>query len=102
VSAGAPMPPSTDKSEDDVPSDDDQGPDAKQSELDQPLLELLGISPRFAPDELAPPVDKERLADFVRNQMPRTEWLEVWELVTSFRTWYETWRSVLRDEKMPP
>jgi len=96
------MGPSTDKPDDELPFDDDPASESKRSDLDRPLLELLGIKPNFAPDELAPPVDEHRLADFIGNQMPRSEWMEMWELVTSFRSWYDAWRSLLRSERKLP
>ncbi len=61
------------------------------------LAELLGIRVEFAPEELAPPVDFERLQRFVRHELPPDETHEVISLITSFRSWHEACAAVLSD-----
>lgn len=75
--------------------------------VDRPLSELFGIEPNFAPDDLAPRPDERRLAAFVRGDLPAGERSEIWELVTSFRSWFDAWRAIVQrdgdpQEERPP
>jgi hypothetical protein len=62
------------------------------------LAKELGIEIDFAPDELAPPVDRDRLRSFVRKEAAEEIVVEVCHLIGSYRSWYEAWRETLRAE----
>lgn len=55
----------------------------------------LAIPLVFGPDELAPPVDRPRLVDFVAGDLPEEEIEETCQLIATFRPWYEAWRDIL-------
>ncbi|MGE5194817.1 MAG: hypothetical protein ACM3U2_20185 [Deltaproteobacteria bacterium] len=86
----------SDDPEDFDPTDDDPISPEEMAELDRPLHEILGIEPNFAPDDLAPPVDEERLLAFVREQLPAEEREEIICLIASFRPWVRGWAEAMR------
>jgi hypothetical protein len=89
-----------------LPGDDEPMSDEEMTELDRPLHEVLGINPNFAPDHLAPPVDRDRLLAFTRNQLPPEQRDEVLALIASFRPWLQGWADAMRrkmaEERNPP
>lgn len=66
--------------------------------VDQPLAEALGIEIRYEADELAPPVDKDRIRAFDRRELPEPERSDVLKLISTFRCWHEAWGEVRREE----
>ena len=62
----------------------------------RPLLEQLGIHENYLPDELAPPIDRERLARYLRGELPQNELQAVCRLIAAFRCWHEACTDLLR------
>jgi hypothetical protein len=60
------------------------------------LAELFGIKVRFAPDSLAPPVDSEKLAKYLNDELSPGEVEEVCHLIGTFRSWYLACGAILR------
>jgi hypothetical protein len=53
------------------------------------LKKNFGIEIRFAPDRLSPPVDIEKIAKYLRNELSVDESEEICHLIGSFRPWYD-------------
>ena len=66
-------------------------------QLDQPLHGLLGIEPEYASEDLAPPIDRNRLLAFVRNKLSPAERDEIADMIASYRSWHDALRDLLRD-----
>jgi hypothetical protein len=87
--------------DEDTPDDETDEPvsdGVEEGDLDRPLLDILGVVPEFAPDHLSPPVDERRLLAFIRNEVSPDDRSEIFELVTSFRPWFSSWRLLMRRE----
>jgi hypothetical protein len=65
-------------------------------QLDTPLHELLAIDPEFASEDLAPPIDRNRILAFVRNKLSPDERDEIADMIASYRSWHEALRDLLR------
>jgi hypothetical protein len=92
------MPNSDERDKDDSISKDEPLSDEEKADVRRPFFEAFGIEPKFAADEDAPRVDERRLAAFVRDELSRAEWDEVWRQVTTYRSWFEAWRRLMRHE----
>jgi len=86
----------TDMHEDNRTSDENVNPDPQCTDWERPLSELFGVKMRFAPDDLAPPIDNDRLGKFIRGELSREDAEEVCHLVGSFRAWYDACTDLLR------
>jgi hypothetical protein len=64
------------------------------------LEEVLGLKLKFLPDQLAPPVDEQRLRSFLRHELSRDEAREVLSLTLKFRTWREALARAVRDRSV--
>lgn len=62
----------------------------------QPLLESLGIRPSFVADE-GPPVDREKLLQFLKGELTPLARQEVAAYIAGFRTWYRAMVDVLQE-----
>jgi hypothetical protein len=95
-----------DRDDETVPADAEPMSEEEMIGLDRPLYEVLGINPNFAPDHLAPPVDRVRLLAFVRNQLSPEQRDEVLALIASFRPWLQGWADAMRcktaEDRDPP
>lgn len=67
------------------------------ADIERPLAEVLGIEVRFAPDDLAPPVDTDLLTHYLREELPQDETEQVCRLIGTFRTWYDACSALLQD-----
>jgi hypothetical protein len=92
------MPDSDERYKDDSIPNDEPLSDEEKADVRRPFFEAFGIEPKFAADEDAPPVDERCLAAFVRDELPREEWDEVWRQVTTHRSWFDAWRRLMRNE----
>lgn len=72
-------------------------PSSDEAFLDRPLEEVLGLKLKFLPDQLAPPVDEQRLRAFLRHELPRDEAREVLSFTLRFRTWHEALARAVRE-----
>jgi hypothetical protein len=70
-------------------------------DFERPLLEVLGVTIHYLPDELAPPVDREKLAQYLRDELSPDQLPEVYRLIGSFRCWHEACAALLRDGQPP-
>jgi len=50
----------------------------------------------FVTEELAPPVDEQRLRAFIREELATEDRDEIITLIASFRSWYSAWGELLR------
>lgn len=74
-------------------------PDADELlESERPLAEILGIELHFAPEDLAPPVDEQRLGAFVRQELTGDDRDEILDLIAGFRSWYDALGKILREQ----
>lgn len=64
--------------------------------VERPLAEVLGIEVRFGSDDLAPPVDLDRIRQFLEHKLSPSEAEEVCHMIGSFRRWYEACTGLLR------
>lgn len=66
--------------------------------MEKPLLEALGIQPKFVDDEgvQGPPVDKEKLERYLERSLGPYASQEVTDLLSSYRTWYEAFCQMIR------
>ena len=64
--------------------------------MERPFAELMGIEIRFAPDELAPPVDGDKLARYLCEALSPDETAEVCHLIGTFRCWYDACATLCR------
>lgn len=76
----------------DLPRDDSALPPEERS-----LPEALGTEIQYAPEDLAPPVDRDRLRAFVRRKLNPGERKQVLGLIGMFRSWHLAWGEVLRE-----
>jgi hypothetical protein len=63
----------------------------------RPLRELFGLTDRYLPDRLAPPVDREKLIRYVRGELSASELKEVHWLLAAFRSWHDACATLLRN-----
>jgi hypothetical protein len=77
-------------------ADDERLSDEEIARLDRPLHEILGIEIDYQSEDLAPPIDEQRLLAFVRRQLSLRDRAEVIHLVASFRSWSDALRDLLK------
>ena len=88
---------SDDKRRDADVSPDDEPISAEElARLDRPLQEVFGIKVHFLPEDLAPPVDEQRLVAFVRHELSDDDRVEILDMISSFRSWNDALGVVLR------
>lgn len=68
--------------------------------VSRPLPEVFGIEIHYQPDELAPAVDLDKLAKFVRQELTRAERVAVSQLIADFRPWHDAF-AMLKRRKLP-
>ncbi len=69
------------------------------------LSDALGVDRNYAPDELAPPIDVEKLRAFIARTLAEEEREEILGLIATFFSWHEAWAALRRqtfDETAPP
>jgi hypothetical protein len=66
------------------------------SDVDRPLAEVFDIEICYAPDDLAPPVDRDWIRRFLDHQLPQDEAEVICCLIGSFRPWQEACAGLLR------
>jgi len=59
------------------------------------LLKELGITPSFADERQAPPVDRQKLLRFRRGELDENSSLEVRDCLATFRSWYAAYLELL-------
>jgi hypothetical protein len=64
--------------------------------FDRSLEEVLGLELSFAPNDLAPAVDEERLRAFLSHKLSSDAARDVLSLVLRFRTWHEALARAVR------
>ncbi len=62
------------------------------------LADALGIRDDFAPDFMAPPVDRDLVARFVRCELSGADREQVTDLIAAFRPWRLALRAALGEE----
>ena len=72
----------------------------ENSQTEPSLLDKLGIKECFLPDEQAPPVDVERLEQYVRRELPEENASEVDTLIASYRNWHEAFGAALEQNDL--
>lgn len=70
-------------------------PDANRARDERPLFETLGIDSGYAPDNEAPPIDRQRLAKFIRRELPPDDQDEVIRLIARYRPWHDAWAELV-------
>ena len=63
---------------------------------ERPLFETLGLDTGYAPDEEAPPIDRQRIAKFVRRELSPDDQDEVVRLIARYRPWHDAWAELVR------
>lgn len=63
------------------------------------LAAELGLGAPSAPPELGPPVDRDRLLDWVQGRLSEDEAHEIAALVASFAPWHAAWVEVHRESE---
>jgi hypothetical protein len=70
---------------------------AAPPDVERPLLEVFGLANHYLPDKLAPPVDREKLTRYLREELSPDELKEVCRLIASFRCWHKECAALLRN-----
>ena len=71
---------------------------AELAELDRPLFESLGIDKGYAPEETAPPIDREQLIRFIRRTLAQQEREAVIRLIARYRSWHDAWATLMHEQ----
>lgn len=78
-----------------APKDDEAGGGNPTQE--RSLEETLGIPREYAPEELAPSIQQDRLQAFIARTLEADEREEILALIATFQSWHDAWIALRRE-----
>ena len=69
----------------------------ENSRRERSLEEVLGIPREYAPEELAPPIQRDKLKAFIARTLVGGEREEILAMIATFQSWHDAWIALRRE-----